>query len=256
MIQIMFRTSMPRVFELVDLIEVPLAQSAYFHDFETRLGDSRGRATTWLAREREFQRLDPDSWQALKSEARPRLTRPDPKRGWQQLIDILNQARAYNYLVELGCSGVRFVPRGRKKTPDLEGTLDTRKVLCEVKTINISEQEAKRRNEGQGGYTSIYLDEQFLKKVTSALGTAKSQVESYDVGGNSMRIVFLIINFDDSFAEYKADYYSQIDKYLASEPVQGIGIVFYNQQTAFHLDVSMRSALVVNEASWPEPGSE
>jgi hypothetical protein len=81
-------------------------------------------------------------------------------------------------------------------------------------------------------------------------------MEVYDVGGNARRIAFLIINFDDSFAEYKADYYSQIDQHLASEPVEGVDVVFYNQQTAFHVDVSMRSALVVNEASWPEIGSE
>lgn len=249
---------MPRVFELLDLIEHQLAPSAYFPDFETgRDPRDRFRRAAWLAREREFQRLDAESWKALKSEARAYLTRHDPNgRGWQQLIDVLNQARAHNYLVELGCSGVRFVPRGTKETPDLEGTLDTRKVLCEVKTINISEQEANRRNSGQGGYISNSLNDQFLKKLKSTLGKAKSQMEVYDVGGNARRIAFLIINFDDSFAEYKADYYSQIDQHLASEPVEGVDVVFYNQQTAFHVDVSMRSALVVNEASWPEIGSE
>ena len=158
---------MPRVFELLDLIEHPLAPSAYFPDFETgRDPRDRFRRAAWLAREREFQRLDAESWKALKSEARAYLTRHDPNgRGWQQLIDVLNQARAHNYLVELGCSGVRFVPRGTKETPDLEGTLDTRKVLCEVKTINISEQEANRRNSGQGGYISNSLNDQFLKKL-------------------------------------------------------------------------------------------
>jgi hypothetical protein len=234
---------MPRVFELRDLIEQPPAPSAYFHDFESRLG-SRLRRAAWLAREREFQRLDAESWEALKTEARPYLTLPNPNgRGWQQLIDVLNQARAHNYLAEIGCSGVRFVPRGRKKTPDLEGTLGARKVLCEVKTINISELEANRRNTGEGGYIT------FLKKLANTLDNAKSQMEIYDIGGNSMRIVFLIINFDDSFAEYEDHYYSQIDEHLASEAVQGIDIVFYNQQTAFHVEVSMRSALVVNEAS-------
>lgn len=248
---------MPRVFELRDLIEQPLAPSAYFQDFETVLGDRLARAI-WLAREREFQRLDAVSWEALKSEARPYLTLHDPNgRGWQQLIDVLNQARAHNYLVELGCSDVQFVPRNNKReTPDLEGTLNTRRVLCEVKTVNISDDEANRRNTGRADYISNSLNEQFLKKLKCTLGKAKSQMEVYDVGGNARRIAFLIINFDDSFAEYKADYYSQIDQHLASEPVEGVDVVFYNQQTAFHVDVSMRSALVVNEASWPEIGSE
>jgi hypothetical protein len=257
MIQIMFQASMPRVFELRDLIEQPLAPNAYFQDFETVLGKRLARRAIWLAREREFQRLDADSWEALKSEARRYLTLHDPNgRGWQQLLDVLNQARAHNYLVDLGCSGVRFVPRARKETPDLEGTLDTRKVLCEVKTVNISEGEANRRNRGQGGYVTNSLNKQFLKKLKSTLAKAKSQMEAYNAYGNAVCIAFLIINFDDLFGEYKADYYRQIDQYLEFEPIPGIDIVFYNQQTAFHLDVSMRSALVVNEASWPELGSE
>jgi hypothetical protein len=253
MTQIMFRASMPRVFELRDLIEPSLAPSAYFQDFERTLGDRHARAT-WLARECEFQRLDAESWEALKSEARPYLTSQDPNgRGWQQLVDVLNQARAHSYLVELGCSGVRFVPRDKKKkTPDLEGALGRRRVLCEVKTVNISKDEANRRNTGQGGYTSNLLNEQFLKKLKSTLGNAKNQMEVYDVGGNSMRIAFLIINFDDSYAEYKADYYTQIDQHLASEPVRDVDVVFFNEQTLFHVDLSMRNALVVNEASRPE----
>lgn len=241
-----------RVFELRDLIEQPLSPSAYFQDFETVLGDRHARSI-WLAREHEFQRLDAVSWGALKSEARPYLKLHDPNgRGWQQLIDVLNQARAHNYLTDLGCSGVRFVPRGGKETSDLEGTLDMRRVLCEVKTVNISEDEANRRNTGQGGEISNLLNEQFLNKLKSTLGKTKSQMEAYDIGGNARRIAFLIINFDDSFAEYKADYYRQIDQHLASDTFESIDIVFDNQNTALHADVSMQSALVVNEESWPD----
>ncbi|HKR44539.1 MAG TPA: hypothetical protein VJU59_33525 [Paraburkholderia sp.] len=247
---------MPRVFELRDLIEQPLTPRAYFQDFETVLDDRLARAI-WLAREREFQRLDAESWEALKSEARPYLTLHNPNgRGWQQLIDVLNQARAHNYLTELGCSDVRFVPRGKRETADLEGLLDTRVVLCEVKTLNISEDEANRRNTGQGGYTSNTLSQQFLKKLKSTLGKAKSQMAASNVCGNAVCIAFVIVNFDDLFAEYKVDYYRQIDQSLGSEPVQGVDIVFYNQRTAFHADVSMRNALVVNEANWPEFESE
>ncbi|WAL83550.1 hypothetical protein OYT13_03510 [Pandoraea sp. XJJ-1] len=193
------------------------------------------------------------SWGALKSEARPYLTLHDTNgRGWQQLIDVLNQARAYNYLTDLGCSDVRFVPRGGKETPDLEGALDMLKVLCEAKTINISEDEANRRNTGRSGCISDSLNEQFLNKLMSTLGKAKSQMETYDIGGNARRIAFLIINFDDSFAEYKVNYYRQIDQHLALDTLEGIDIVFYNQRTALHSDVSMQSALVVNEGNWPD----
>ncbi|HEM7888945.1 MULTISPECIES: hypothetical protein [Burkholderia] len=247
----MFRADMPRVFELRDLIEEPQAPEAYFQDFELTLCDGLAREI-WLAREREFQLLDAASWEALKEEARPYLTRHDPGgRGWSQLINILNQARAHNHLAARGCSGVAFVPRGKKPTPDLEGTLNDRKVLCEVKSINISAEEAERRNTRAVGSITASLDGKFLKKLTSTLCKAKSQMLAYDNGAAC--IAFIIIDFDDFLGQYKADYYAQIDQHLESEPVQGIEIVIYNQRTAFHPHITMRSAFVVNEAAWPKP---
>lgn len=242
---------MPRVFELRDLIDEPQSPDAYFQDFELTLCDGLAREI-WLAREREFQLLDATSWETLKEEAQPYLTRHDPSgRGWSQLINILNQARAHNHLVARGCSDVAFVPRGKKPTPDLEGRLNDRKVLCEVKTLNISAEEAERRNTWAVGATTASLDGKFLKKLTSTLCKAKSQMLAYDNG--AAYIAFIIINFDDFFGEYKADYYAQIDQHLESEAVQGIEIVIYNQRTAFHPRITMRSAFVVNEAGWPKP---
>lgn len=252
----MFRQEMPRVYELQDLISDRSAPCAYFRDFDASIGNEPEKLKTWLARERIFQTLDPASWQFLKNEASPYLTKRNTKgRGHQQLISILNQAWAYTYLVDEGCLRTAFIPPMRKpvrkkglETPDIEGELKERRVLCEVKTVSISDDEATRREMGAVGSTLDLLEIGFFNKLTSDLLKAKSQIESYDGSTGIRRIAFIVLNFDDWLGEYKADYFQQIDQHLAANPISGIDIVFYNQRTPFHFPISMRHATVVNEA--------
>ncbi|MGH8471472.1 MAG: hypothetical protein ACREVJ_03220, partial [Gammaproteobacteria bacterium] len=193
----------------------------------------------------------PDSWEFLKNEARSYLTTSDANgRGWQQLIEILNQAYAHNFLVGAGCSGVRFIPRASQKgrqTPDLEGEVNGRKVLCEVKTINVSDAEVSRRRGVAVGSTADRLAVPFFNKLMSDLCTAKKQMESYDDSVIVRRIAYIMLNFDDFWGEYKAGYFQQIDQHLADNPVPGLEIVFHNQRTCFHVSVAMRHAAVINE---------
>jgi len=244
-----FRTEMPRVYEIRDLVLDPANPSAYFRNFDNSVRDESSKKLVWLAREEEFQRLDDKSWQFLKDEALPYLMARDAKRGWQQLIAILNQARAHNYLIDRGCVNVRFIPRSKtegEETPDIEGTIDRTKVLCEVKTLSISDVEADRRKTGGVGSTVRSLEQGFFRKLTSDLCKAERQMKSY-AGEGTVRIAFVIPNFDDFFGEYKAGYYEQIDQYLSSRPIPSLEVVFYNQKTAFHCQVVMRNALVINE---------
>jgi hypothetical protein len=80
------------------------------------------------------------------------------------------------------------------------------------------------------------------------LRKAKEQMESYDSSSNVRRIVYIITNFDDLFAEYKERYYQNIDQYLADNPTDGIEIAFHNQKTCFHKLITMKYATVFNEA--------
>ena len=206
----------------------------------------------WLAREREFQSLDDAAWEFLKDEARPYLSARDSKgRGWEQLISILNQARAYNYLVDRGCSDVRFVERAKeqnRETPDLEADLDGATIICEVKTLDASQVEIERRQLGCVGSATNVLSVPFFEKLDRTVEKAESQMLSY-AGCDAEHTVFFILNFDDLLAEYKGDYFSQIDDYLGSSHTTGANLVFYNQKTAFHRSFSMRHAEVVNEPS-------
>ncbi|MGI0134942.1 MAG: hypothetical protein ACREBW_08310 [Candidatus Micrarchaeaceae archaeon] len=238
---------LPRVCELICLIEDQSAPSAYFQDFENSVRNDPEKKQVWLAREAELSKLDENAWDYLKNEARPYLTKRDPKRGWAQLISILNQARAYGYLQSIGCSTPRFIPSDSKKTPDLEADLNGGKVLCEVKTIGPSDEEVTARCNNTVRTTKDCLETGFCKKLSSTLEQAKNQMEAYDGGGSARQIVFAIINFNDLWAQYKENYYRQVDDYLGKNPVPGIEIVFFNQRTPFHAQVRMSHATVVNE---------
>ena len=246
----MFREQLPRVYELRDLITRTTA-SAYFQDFDNSLRDEPSMMKVWLARERELQCLDPDAWEFLKGEASPYLMKKDPHgRGWEQLIAILNQARAYNFLVDDGCSGARFIPRSDKEgveTPDLEARDSDRKVLCEVKTMNVSDAEVSQRLNCAVGSTVADLNVGFFNKLTSNMPKAKEQMDSYDNSVITRRTAFIVPKFDDFLGEYKAKYFHQIDRHLAENSIPDLEVVFYNQRTVFHCAVVLRHAVVVDD---------
>lgn len=243
----MCRKELPRVYELIDLIEDRAAPNAYFQNFESDFRVARQMRQVWRAREAELDKLDKKAWDFLKDEARPYLTQRDPRRGWSQLISTLNQARAYAHLQDIGCSNLRFIRRRSKKTPDLEADLNGGKILCEVKTIHISDSEASARRSGDPRMNSNQLAGEFFDKLRSHLEGAKRQMEAYEGSGCARRMVFVIINFDDSLARWKDEYYRQIDEFLAKNPVNGMEIVFYNQRTGFHPQLAMTHATVINE---------
>jgi hypothetical protein len=244
----LFRAELPRLFELKDCIDDPASPDAYFQDFDQKLARSTHKREVYLQWERVLQGLDAEAWEHLKKEAAPRLTKPDKKgRGWQQLFDILNEGRAYNYLNSIGCRGVRFVPRSRERSPDLEAALASDRVLCEVKTINVSDEEiAARTGPPKARSGQIYVTPGFLKKLRATLETAKQQMLAYDPQGAAVHLVYLNILFDDFFAERKEAYFQQIDEYLAGAPVSGIRLIVCNDHTAFYKPLQMRSADVDN----------
>ncbi|WNB76446.1 hypothetical protein [Methylomonas koyamae] len=246
----MNQQSLPRVHELIALIEDRSDPAAYFHNFDDSIKAEPSKAKVWFAREQEFQRLDTESWRYLKNEARPYLTSKQNSRGWEQLISILNQARAYNHLFDIGCQDIRFIPRAvieGIKTPDLVGTLNGRRVVCEVKTINVSDIETDRRNSGGVGASSDVLEPGFFKKLKSDLNQAKRQLDAHDNSDGCMHIAFVVPNFDDFLAEYKANYFQQIDEYLGRETAPCLEVVFFNQITTFHVKVALKNASVINE---------
>ena len=170
------RDVLPRVFELKDMLDNPSHPDAYFQNFEDSVNESQSKRDAFVGLERQVAILDKCAWKDLKERASVYLQTRDGGRGWQALFNLLNEAKGFAYLRCIGCTGVRFIPRTKDKTPDLEAFRDGWRVLCEVKTINISQEEADiRQRIHHGAFVSTdvsrEVSEGFLNKLTSTLGT-------------------------------------------------------------------------------------
>ena len=242
------RREFARLYELKDSVRGPTPTNAYFRGFTGHLARSAHIRDFYLRYERSLQGLDDQAREHLKQEALPRLTARDKRgRGWQQLFDLLNEARAYNYLKSLGATNLHFIPRSSGKTPDLEGTLARNRLLCEVKTFNISEEEVAFRS-GRKKVRSgqITLPAEFLKKLRTTVDAAKQQLLAFDPARGSTHYVYLNLGFDDILGEFKESYFRQIDNDLARTPVTDVRLVLCNDYTAFYKPLYMRCADVDN----------
>jgi hypothetical protein len=250
----MFRKEFPMIYEIIfDQISDRDCESAYGRNFESILRNAPEAERRWLRIEKALQGLDVCSLKVLKKKVCPYLTKKHAGRGWHQLFDALNEAQAYSYLISLGCSDVHIIPESIKngvQTPDLEGVLCSGKVLCEVKTINISDGEAKVRASDKPivRTTQDQLEKAFFQKLRSCLTKAEMQLKAYDLANSSHLIVYIFIIFDDyPFCEYKEGYFQQIDQYFSENIVTGIELVIHNLETAFHKRITMQFATVVND---------
>jgi hypothetical protein len=233
-----YRNELPRIYELRDAARSQSSPIVHFIDFENKLVESPLRLKHFRDIEAELRGLSASAWNDLKSQLRPLLTVKSKKRGSQALFDKLNEAKGYNHLVNIGCSDVGFIPVSRKKglqTPDLKGILSEGNILCEVKTINISQDEATRRADGAAGRVFLELPKEFFGKLKSDLESAQRQMLAYDAGGSARWIAYVVVNFDDNLHEYADDYSRQIEAFVGANAVPGI-------ETFFHIKPAFYSA--------------
>ena len=228
-----FRNELPRVYELRDMLEDPSHPDAFPQDLEETLGNSRALGA-FRKLERWLDELDDAAWQDLREKAAPRLVSKQRKsgRGWQALFDIFNEARAFGYLQSIGCTEIRFIERrNNKKTPDLGALQGGRKVFCEVKTINPSDDEAERRSQiAKGAIVSgrpqLNVDEGFLKKLRDTLTEALEQLDTVDPERHGRRVIFTMLDFDDWWGDHLDRYIAQIDADLLQQSLDGADLVF------------------------------
>jgi hypothetical protein len=223
-----YRREFPRIYELGDLVREPESATAYFRNLDKSLAEWPLKRGCYRELEAQLQGVDAEAWADLKAEVTPLLMARDPVRGWQSLFDILNHARAFNYLRKIGCTGIRFIPRSRNKgrrTPDLSGDLESAKVLCEVKTINSSKDEAERRLGGGVGTTTDVLSPEFFRKLDHDIVQAKEQMTTHDPDA-ARRIVYVVVNFDDLLHEYADRYGEQISQHIREQGVTGVEVIF------------------------------
>jgi len=248
------RQRLARVFELRDTLSDPAHPDAYFKNFETGLQENHQKLEAFMKIEAVLSILDAGAWETLKQHASALLIKPSTSkgRGWQRLFDVLSEARGYAYLRGIGCSDIRFVGRADRPTPDIEAQLDGLRVLCEVKTVNISDDEAGRRQRAYSGTPVVSnvpteLGGAYLAKLSKTLGHAVQQVDAEDPGREARRIVFCVLNFDDWVGDYYPAYFREIDAHLMAHPVDGAELVFFLPNNLFGRTFEMRAAKVVTE---------
>jgi hypothetical protein len=248
------RQELPRAFELKDALSDPANPDAYFQNFEKSLQENSQKLEAFRKMEAVLSVLDVDAWNTLKYSASAHLTRPAANRGrgWQSLFDVLSEARGFSYLRSIGCSDIRFISRADHPTPDIEATREGQRVLCEVKTINISDDEAGRRRRVYSGTpvarrTPTELGAQYLSKLSRTLANAVRQLDASDPERMARHIVFCILHFDDWVGDYYPAYFREIDAHLLAHPVEGAELVFFLPNNLFGRSFEMRSATVVTE---------
>ncbi len=227
--KLVYRIMFRRIYELRRLGGAKPSTVAYFSNLDNTLKENRIARKPFRDIEVQLRGLDPKAWRFLKQEVTPHLTIRDTKRGWTQLFSLLNQANAYNYLVRIGCKDVTFIPRSplaRRRTPDLMARLESEKILCEVKTINISEDEANARANYSARTISLNLDDRFFNKLQADCEQASQQMSAYCTEDDVKRIVYVIINFDDLLHEYIDNYFKQIQEYIAEHSFPNLEVVF------------------------------
>ena len=249
-----FHAMLPRVYELKAMLTDPSHPDAYFQDFEDGLKKYKTKLGAFVKLERQLAVLDENAWCDLKERAAVHLVSQTrgQGRGWQPLFDVFSEARGYGYLAGVGCTGIHFIKRTKGKTPDLGAMQDSRTVLCEVKTLNISKDEAEKRHRVSkgdviGGKVDVHVGEGFLAKLTSTLAHAVGQLDGRDPQREARRIIFTVVHFDDWVGDYQPEYFAQMDDHLLRNPVEGAELVFCAGSNLFERTFTMRSATVLPE---------
>lgn len=180
--------------------------------------------------ERVLRTLDDGAWGILKEKViREFSTGKNDGRGKHQFYNHLNEAFAFRFLLQSGYQQVTLIPedtakKNKPKSPDIRFIRNNSFAYCEVKTINISENEIARMQSENSFNSSIYqqLDNPFLKtKFTGDIRHASEQISSLGTDG----LVYIIAHFDDFTLAHYSTYRQQIMGVLNSEfPTQEVYI--------------------------------
>jgi hypothetical protein len=216
-----------RMRELIAAAADARKPDSFARNFDSSLAANPIKRKILADYEQNLLTLDAESWGLLKAEAVKRLIR-NKRKGWEPLFDTLNEAKGYAYLISLGCTEVQMIPRSYEyKTPDLRAELNGGVVLCEVKTINMSDDERTIRVAGGASHTSACLSEKFLLgKLTWTLREAKAQLDAFPSPA-ARKLIYLIFNPDDSLNEYADDYSFQLRAFLKQFPIDGVEVEIF-----------------------------
>jgi len=177
----------------------------------------------YLEYEIALDKLDPESWEVLKEKAIAHFTDHRDGQKKQGFFNQLNDVFAYEYLTENSCHDVHILQEGAARQPDIEYMNAETKYFCEVKTINISEDEIIQRSGLQISSTSAdeELSSGFLEKLKSTLDDAGRQINAR--GGTGL--IYIVMHFDNiAYEDHWDRYCKQISDCLEAHPAKWIHV--------------------------------
>jgi enoyl reductase-like protein len=187
---------MRKLQELITAVRKKYPADKFFSDFENKWSKHPLMEKYFRTYNKAFMTMDLASWEILKAKALQHYL--DHRRGQlkQGFFNQLNESFAYRYLIRQGFDGVRLIKEGKKPSPDIQFRVHDGLAFCEVKTLNISNDEIYRRtriNVAQDGFVYACLSDGFIKKFCDAVQTAKNQIHAVGDRG----LIYVIVEFDD-----------------------------------------------------------
>ncbi|MCL2760383.1 MAG: hypothetical protein FWD70_01890 [Desulfuromonadales bacterium] len=213
---------MKRIYGLIAAVTTKYPEDPFFKDFEKSCMTIEEKRACYKIYENALQELDEQSWQILKDKAVKNFI--DLRGKSKKVFNLLNEAFAYSFLVQSGCTGITMLSESSERgvcTPDIQYVESGQIKHCEVKTLGISNEEIDRR-EKLSVFDGIYskLGDGFFKKLDNDIKAAKAQVATKGTSG----LVYLVVNFDDLALDYYSEYKQQIISYCRDKNIHGLHI--------------------------------
>jgi hypothetical protein len=212
---------MTRIRELIQLVRQRHPNDKFFHAFEDSCRVNPSKRKVYRTYNDALRVLDDTSWQLLKAKAV--LHFRDHRRGQlkQGFFNQLNEAFAYRHLVRQGYTDVVMLPETGRRVPDLQYRVGDLREHCEVKTLNISDEEIDRR-ESRKAFSNVYvrLGEGFFKKLSDAIAVARGQINAQGTGG----LVFVVVIWDDIALDSYRTYRRELSAFARARGIGGVHI--------------------------------
>lgn len=183
---------MQRIGELIDAVRRRYPCDQFFHEFEEQVRCLPLKAQDYKTYEDALGTLDDESWRILSGKAIEKFQNHRNGNWKQGFFNQLNEAFAYRYLKSMGCLDVKFLHEDGAICPDISYMDGLDQAFCEVKTINISDDEIGRRaekkfsNTPQGGS----LDAKCINKLNNTIDTAVQQMSKR----GSVGLVYILMH--------------------------------------------------------------
>jgi hypothetical protein len=147
---------------------------------------------TWEAL---IQSIDPKSLDIFLRKAAGRVSAcSNPERGWSQLVESMNEVRAYRYAQALGYTTVRFLDEQAHPLPDIEASNPTERCLIEVKTIQESDDALKLGGQVQSSASELPI--RLKRVIKKRFSHATTQIAGHPWAATARKICYMIINLD------------------------------------------------------------